>query len=107
MAEPYSRAQYDYKCKIICKRCFKVFHVYLGYSEFCKHVKQIGNASRWTGGTPYSYNCPYCDFIRNTTNVEFVGRRLQDGAIDYNTLNYKPIDYAKIHKENKKRSLAK
>src|SRR5574343_61448 len=99
------REYYDYKCRIICKKCRKSFHVYFNYSEFYNHV---GNKGDWhSGKKPYSYNCPYCDFTRNTTNIQFVGARLQDGAIDCHVSNYKPIDYAKIHKENKKRSLAK
>jgi len=107
MAEPYSKEQYDYKCKIVCKKCFKPFHVYLNYSEFRNCVKQPGIAGRYTGKGTYSYSCPYCDFMRNTNKVEFVARRLQDDAINYSYLNYTTIDYAKIHKENKKRSLAK
>lgn len=108
MSLTYTNIQYDYKCKIVCKKCLRHFHIYLDYSEFCKCIKQIGPASRYTGITPYSYNCPYCDYMRNTLKVEFVAKILRDDfVVDCLPQNFKPIDYAKIHKENKKRSLAK
>ena len=84
-----------------CNCCKKLHLVYVDSANVFRdlYMKGIKDGA--------IYNCPYCDFIRNTTNVEFIGRRLKDDAIDYNVLNYKPIDYTKIHKENKKRSLAK
>lgn len=76
----YMNEQFDYECEVFCINCKRISRTYLSYREYSVHLDPDPKVRK---RHPFKYNCPFCDNIKTTTNIEFIQKHLHKGAKDF------------------------
>lgn len=73
----YNAPHYDYEVEIFCFGCKKRHTSYFDYDEFYMYAKYIERKRK----NYYLFNCPYCNKVNKTCEIELKKKILKKGAI--------------------------